>query len=194
MHEDAASRGGIPEKLVDGRGRRRLTYFIPIAVFAVIAVAFAVGLTLNPREIPSALIGKPVPAFRLPSLMGGADITDAEFKGRVTVLNVFASWCLPCRAEHPALMALAGDGKARIVGLNFKDKPEAAKAWLKELGNPYARIAVDRAGRVAIEWGVYGVPETFLIDKLGRIRHKLVGPITAERLRVMRRKIGQLAK
>lgn len=174
----------------------RLITFLPLAVAAVLAAVFAWALYFgrDPSVVPSPLIGKPVPAFRLPSLMGGADITDAEFKGRVTVLNVFASWCLPCRAEHPALMALAGEGKARIVGLNFKDKPEDAKAWLKELGNPYARIGVDRAGRVAIEWGVYGVPETFLIDKQGRIRHKLVGPITAERLGVIRRKIGQLAK
>ena len=174
----------------------RLITFLPLAVAAVLAAVFAWALYAgrDPSVVPSPLIDKPVPTFRLPSLMGGADLTAAEFKGRVTVLNVFASWCLPCRAEHPALMALARDGKARIIGLNFKDKPEDAKAWLKELGSPYARIGADHTGRAAIEWGVYGVPETFVIDKAGRIRHKLVGPITPEQLKVIRRKIGQLAK
>ncbi|MEE8213208.1 MAG: DsbE family thiol:disulfide interchange protein [Alphaproteobacteria bacterium] len=174
----------------------RLITFLPLAVAAVLAAVFAWALYAgrDPSVVPSPLIDKPVPTFRLPSLDGSADLTQAEFQGRVTVLNVFASWCLPCRAEHPALTALARDGKARIIGLNHKDKPEDAKAWLKELGSPYTRIGADRTGRAAIEWGVYGVPETFVIDKAGRIRHKLVGPITPEQLKVIRRKIGQLAK
>ncbi len=174
----------------------RLITFLPLAVAAVLAAVFAWALYAgrDPSVVPSPLIDKPVPAFRLPSLDGSADLTQAEFKGRVTVLNVFASWCLPCRAEHPALTALARGGKARIIGLNHKDKPEDAKAWLKELGSPYARIGADRTGRAAIEWGVYGVPETFVIDKAGRIRHKLVGPITPEHLKMIRAKIGQLAK
>ena len=174
----------------------RLITFLPLAVAAVLAAVFAWALYAgrDPSVVPSPLIDKPVPAFRLPSLDGSADLTAAEFQGRVTVLNVFASWCLPCRAEHPALTALAREGKARIIGLNHKDRPKDAKAWLKELGNPYARIGVDRTGRASIEWGIYGVPETFVIDKAGRIRHKLVGPITREQLKVIRRKIGQLAK
>jgi cytochrome c biogenesis protein CcmG/thiol:disulfide interchange protein DsbE len=174
----------------------RLITFVPLAVAAVLAAVFVWALYSgrDPSVLPSPLIDKPVPVFRLPSLMGGPDLTQADFEGRVTVLNVFASWCLPCRAEHPALTALAGDGKARIIGLNYKDKPKDAKAWLKELGNPYARIGVDRNGRAGIEWGVYGVPETFIIDKAGRIRHKHVGPITPAQLKVIRRKIGQLAK
>jgi cytochrome c biogenesis protein CcmG/thiol:disulfide interchange protein DsbE len=174
----------------------RLITFLPLAVAVVLAAVFwwALKFGSNPSLVPSPLIDKPVPAFRVPSLEGGADLTEADFKGRVTVLNVFASWCLPCRAEHPALTGLARDGKARIVGLNYKDKPNDAKAWLKELGNPYARIGADRVGRAAIEWGVYGVPETFVIDKAGRIRHKQVGPITPDQLKVIRRKIGQLTK
>ena len=174
----------------------RLITFLPLAVAAVLAAVFAWALYAgrDPSVVPSPLIDKPVPTFRLPSLDGSADLTQVEFQGRVTVLNVFASWCLPCRAEHPALTALARDGKARIIGYNYKDKDKDAKAWLKELGNPYARIGVDRTGRASIEWGIYGVPETFVIDKAGRIRHKLVGPITREQLKVIRRKIGQLAK
>ena len=174
----------------------RLITFLPLAVAAVLVAVFLSALYSgrDPSLLPSPLIDKPVPAFRVPSLYGSPDLTQAEFKGRVTVLNVFASWCLPCRAEHPLLTALARDGKARITGLNYKDKPEDAKAWLKALGNPYARIGADRTGRAAIEWGVYGVPETFIIDKAGRIRHKHVGPITPDQLKVIRHKIGQLAK
>lgn len=170
--------------------------FLPLAVAAVLAAVFLWALYSgrDPSVVPSPLIGKPAPAFRVPSLMGGNGITEAEFKGRVTVLNVFASWCLPCRAEHPMLTALARDGKAWMVGLNYKDKPEDARAWLKEFGNPYDRIGVDRTGRTAIDWGVYGVPETFIIDKSGRIRHKQVGPITPEQLDAIRHSIGQLAK
>jgi cytochrome c biogenesis protein CcmG/thiol:disulfide interchange protein DsbE len=174
----------------------RLITFLPLAVAAVLVAVllWALYTGRDPSLVPSPLIDRPVPAFRVPSLYGGADLTEAEFKGRVTVLNVFASWCLPCRAEHPRLTALAREGKARIVGLNYKDKPKDAKAWLKELGNPYARIGADRMGRAAIEWGVYGVPETFVVDKAGRIRHKHVGPITPDQLKEIRRKIGQLAK
>ncbi len=174
--------------------QRRFFYLLPLAVFLILALYFAIGLTRDPGVLPSALIDKPVPSFRVPSLLGSADLTQEDFKGRVTLLNVFASWCVPCRAEHPRLAALAREGKARIIGLNYKDKPAEAKAWLKELGNPYALIGADRTGRAAIEWGVYGVPETFIIDRKGRIRHKLVGPITPGHLKVIRAKIGQLAK
>ena len=134
------------------------------------------------------------PALDLAALDGGPRLTRAALEGRVSVLNVFASWCLPCLAEHPFLMALAKDGKAQIFGLNYKDKPADANAWLAKHGNPYARIGADRTGRAGIEWGVYGVPETFLIGPDGRIRFKVVGPITADSLKELRRMIGELGK
>jgi cytochrome c biogenesis protein CcmG/thiol:disulfide interchange protein DsbE len=182
MHEDAASGAGIPAKLVDGRGRRRLTYFIPIAVFAVIAVAFAVGLTLNPREIPSALIGKPVPEFALPPVQGRSlGLSSEDLRGEVSIVNVWASWCAECKREHPVLMDLARRHVVALHGLNYKDRPDAAQAWLDGLGDPYTRNGADRDGRVAIDWGVYGVPETFVVDRRGRIAYKHIGAMT-ERL------------
>ena len=161
----------------------RLVYIIPLIVFATVATAFGVGLTLKPNIVPSALIDKPVPEFTLAGLPGdgvesGKGFSSADLTGRVSIVNVFASWCFPCRVEHPLLMRLARNPKVRIFGLNYKDRPEDARAWLKELGNPYDRIGVDRDGRIAIDWGVYGVPETFIIDAEGRIRYKHVGPIT----------------
>ena len=182
MNRDAASRGGIPGKLVDGQGRRGLTYFIPIAVFAVIAVAFAVGLTLNPREIPSALIGKPVPEFALPPVQGRSlGLSSKDLRGEVSIVNVWASWCVECRREHPVLMDLARREVVALHGLNYKDRPDAAQAWLDGLGDPYTRTGADRDGRVAIDWGVYGVPETFVVDRRGRIVYKHIGAMT-ERL------------
>lgn len=161
----------------------RLVYIIPLAVFATVAAAFGVGLTLKPNIVPSALIDKSVPEFTLAGLPGaGVELAEgfssADLTGRVSIVNVFASWCFPCRIEHPLLMRLARNPKVRIFGLNYKDRPEDARAWLKELGNPYYRIGADRDGRIAIDWGVYGVPETFIIDAEGRIRYKYVGPIT----------------
>ena len=160
----------------------RLFYIIPLIVFATVAAAFGVGLTLKPNIVPSALIDQPVPEFTLAGLPGGGvglaeGFSSADLAGRVTIVNVFASWCFPCRVEHPLLMRLARNPKVRIFGLNYKDRPDDARAWLKELGNPYYRIGGDREGRVAIDWGVYGVPETFIIDAGGRIRYKHVGPI-----------------
>ncbi len=160
----------------------RLVYIIPLVVFVTVATAFGVGLTLKPNIVPSALIDKPVPEFTLAGLPGpGVELAEgfssADLRGRVSIVNVFASWCFPCRVEHPLLMRLARNPKVRIFGLNYKDRPEDARAWLKELGNPYHRIGVDRDGRIAIDWGVYGVPETFIIDAGGRIRYKHVGPI-----------------
>ncbi len=174
----------------------RIVTYLPLAVAAVLAVVFLWALRgdRDPSRIPSPFIGKPAPAFELPDLFGGPKLDNTAFAGRVSVLNVFASWCLPCRVEHPMLMALARDGKAQVFGLNYKDKPEDAKAWLKQHGNPYSRIGADRNGRAAIEWGVYGVPETFLIGPDGRIRHKVVGPITGDELKRLRRMIGELAK
>jgi cytochrome c biogenesis protein CcmG/thiol:disulfide interchange protein DsbE len=158
---------------------RRLLFVLPVFVLALLAGVFLFGLdpARDPARVDSPLIDRPVPAFRLPSLMGGPDVTEADLAGKVTVLNVFASWCIPCRAEHPILLRIAKDGKAQVIGLNYKDAPEDARAWLAELGNPYAKIAADREGRVAIDFGVYGVPETFIIDGDGRIRYKHVGPI-----------------
>ena len=161
----------------------RLVYIIPLVLFATVAAAFGVGLTLKPNVVPSALIDKPVPEFTLAGLPGdgvesGKGFSSADLTGRVSIVNVFASWCFPCRVEHPLLMRLARNARVRIFGLNYKDRPGDARAWLKELGNPYHRIGVDRDGRIAIDWGVYGVPETFIIDAEGRIRYKHVGPIT----------------
>jgi cytochrome c biogenesis protein CcmG/thiol:disulfide interchange protein DsbE len=151
-------------------------------VLAGAVAMFAVLLTTqrDPSAIPSPLIDKPAPAFSLPSLDGGPAVTEADFKGsQITVFNVFASWCIPCRIEQPILLRIAREGKGRIrvIGLNYKDKPADARAWLAETGNPFARIAVDEKGRTAIDYGVYGVPETFIIDGAGRIRFKHVGPI-----------------
>ncbi len=165
----------------------RLIYVLPVLLFAALAAALGVGLTLRPDVVPSALIDKPVPQFTLAGLAGaeprlGEGFSNADLTGQVSLVNVFASWCLPCRVEHPILMRLARDMKVKIFGLNYKDRPEDARAWLKEQGNPYWRIGADRDGRVAIDWGVYGVPETFIVDSQGRIRYKQVGPITASDL------------
>ncbi len=162
----------------------RAIYIIPVAVAVILAAVFlwALDPERDPSRVPSPLIDRPVPAFRMPPLEGQGDVTEAIFAGHVTLFNVFASWCIPCRAEHPLLMEIARTGKAQVIGLNYKDKPEDAKAWLKRLGNPYAKIGTDPKGRTAIDWGVYGVPETFIIDKAGRIRYKHVGPIMAHHL------------
>lgn len=152
---------------------------IPLAVFLVIAVFLAIGLTLDPRMVPSPLIGKPVPEFRLPPVQGRTEgLATADLKEEVSLVNVFASWCAACRQEHPFLMSLARDKAIPIHGLNYKDQPEEAAAWLDALGDPYARTGVDLDGRVGIDWGVYGVPETFLIDRNGQIAYKQIGPIT----------------
>ena len=164
-------------------GWRRLYYLLPVLIFVGVGVGLAVGLTRDPSTLPSALIDKPVPSFDLPPVEGlpGEGLSSADLKGEVSLVNVFASWCVPCRAEHPLLMGLAERGVV-INGIDYKDPPEQAASWLKELGNPFARIGADRSGRVAIDFGVYGVPETFVIDKQGVIRHKQIGPITPEAL------------
>ena len=155
--------------------------FIPLAIFVALAVLLAVGLTLKPREVPSPFIGKPAPAFSLAQLKPGQpDFDPAQMKGQVWLLNVWASWCAPCREEHPLLVAAARQNLVPIVGLNYKDDPRAADEWLRKLGDPYRAIAVDRDGRVAIDYGVYGVPETFVIDREGIVRMKHIGPLTPE--------------
>jgi cytochrome c biogenesis protein CcmG/thiol:disulfide interchange protein DsbE len=158
-------------------------YLIPLAIFVILAGFLAVGLRLDPREVPSPLIDKPAPAFTLPRLDDPAvQVAATELKGQVVVLNVWASWCVPCLAEHPLVTELARSTKARVVGLNYKDQAEDAARWLQRHGNPYEMVLTDREGRVGIDYGVYGVPETFIIDKQGVIRHKHVGPITPQAL------------
>jgi cytochrome c biogenesis protein CcmG/thiol:disulfide interchange protein DsbE len=159
--------------------RRRLLFILPGLVFLALAAAFYVGLDRDPNLVPSALIGKPVPQFALPALLdGGAGLKSADLKGRVVLVNVFASWCVPCRAEHPLLMRLAKEG-IELDGIDYKDKPENATLWLDNLGDPYKRIGADLGGTAALDWGVYGVPETFVIDRTGTIRFKQVGPLSA---------------
>jgi len=163
---------------------KSLRFLIPLAIFIVLAGFLAVGLKLNPREVPSPLIGKPAPAFALPR-MGepGTVIKREDLLGKVWMLNVWASWCAPCREEHPLVVAFAKRTGAQVYGLNYKDQPAAAQAWLGQLGNPYVATLVDADGKVGIDWGVYGVPETFVIDKQGVVRFKQIGPLSEEALR-----------
>jgi cytochrome c biogenesis protein CcmG/thiol:disulfide interchange protein DsbE len=156
-------------------------YALPLAIFAATVALLAVGLRLDPRELPSALIGKPAPAFAVPSLAApGGPVTPANFAGQVWILNVWASWCVSCREEHSALLALARTGVAPVVGLNYKDERETGLAWLKRYGDPYTVSAFDADGRIGMDYGVYGVPETFIIDKRGVVRYKRVGVLTPE--------------
>ena len=150
---------------------------MPLIVFAILVIFLGIGLTLNPREVPSALIGKPAPEFELPLLLSEGSFSNKDLIGHITLVNVWASWCFACRQEHETVKFLSRNG-VRIVGLNYKDEANDAKRWLERLGNPYQAIAVDRDGRIAIDWGVYGAPETFLIDQQGIIRHKVIGPLT----------------
>ena len=161
--------------------RRRLLFLFPLGLFAGLAVAFGAGLMLNPREIPSALIGDPVPEFDLPPVQGRElGFSDRDLEGEVTLVNVFASWCVECRVEHPFLMRLKEEKVVPLYGLNYKDKPDDAAAWLDTLGDPYTRTGADLSGRVAIDWGVYGVPETFVVDRNGIIAYKHIGAMSPE--------------
>lgn len=158
---------------------RILIFSAPAAVFLGLATFFAVGLQRDPSIVPSALLDEPAPTFDLPALRDGSPgLASADLSGQASLVNVFASWCAPCRLEHPLLMRLAEDGTVPVYGLNYKDEAGDAIGWLEQLGDPYDRIGVDRDGRAAIEWGVYGVPETFVIDRNGTIRFKQVGPLT----------------
>ena len=159
-------------------------YLLPLLVFVLLVGFLAAGLSLNPREVPSPLIGKPAPAFSLPRLDApGQTLSAQDLRGKVWVLNVWASWCAPCRQEHPLIAELAKSGGAPVYGLNYKDKPADATAWLGQLGNPYTATVSDMEGLVGIDYGVNGVPETFVIDKGGVIRLKHIGPMTPEALR-----------
>lgn len=156
-------------------------FLLPLTIFIVLAGFLAVGLNLNPREVPSPFIDKPAPAFRVSQLHAAEkSISPEDMKGQVWLLNVWASWCVSCRQEHPILVEMAKQGLVPIVGLDYKDTRDAGLGWLKEQGNPYTVSAFDADGRIGIDYGVYGVPETFLIDKAGVIRMKHIGPLTPE--------------
>jgi cytochrome c biogenesis protein CcmG, thiol:disulfide interchange protein DsbE len=163
----------------------RALYLLPLAVFLVMAAYFALGLTKDPKIIPSALIDKPVPTFKLPPIAGGKGngFSSDDLQGDVTVVNVFASWCVPCRVEHPLVTELAEMKIARVYGLNYKDRPADALRWLNALGDSYYATGADVDGRIGIDWGVYGVPETFIVDRFGNIRHKQVGPMSPDILK-----------
>ena len=164
--------------------RSRLLVLLPLAAFAGLAAIFLAQLMSgrDAGEIPSALIGQPAPATKLAALDGAGlpGLDSAEFMGKVTVLNVWASWCAPCREEHPLLLGLAGDNRFVLAGLNYKDPTDLAQKFLAGYGNPFAAVGVDPNGRSAIDWGVYGVPETFVIGKDGKIAAKHVGPLTVD--------------
>lgn len=156
-------------------------YVIPLVVFGLLVALFTVALKRAPEKqfVQSALIGKPAPQFELPDLMAdGQPVSNRDLAGRWYLLNVWGTWCVECRVEHPVLLDIQQSGKVAIIGLNYKDDPELARRWLAELGNPYLSVPEDREGRVAIDWGVYGAPETFLVNPQGVIVEKIVGVVT----------------
>lgn len=160
---------------------RNLRYLLPLIIFIVVSGFLYKGLFLDPHRVPSPFINKPAPDFTLQKLENMSEqFSNKEMLGKVWLLNVWASWCVACRQEHPVLIQMARQRDVPIYGLNYKDAPSAAKQWLKQRGNPYELNAVDYKGDVGINYGVYGVPETFIIDKRGIIRHKVIGPITQE--------------
>jgi len=162
---------------------KALRWFVPLAVFAILVAFMYVGLSRDPREVPSPLIGKPAPAFDLERLHEpGKRLATTDLKGQVWLLNVWASWCVSCRVEHPLLMQLAKADVVPVIGLDYKDKADDGRAWLTQNGDPYRMSVQDLDGRAGIDWGVYGVPETFVVDKQGVIRYKQIGPVTVEAL------------
>jgi cytochrome c biogenesis protein CcmG/thiol:disulfide interchange protein DsbE len=170
--------------------RRRLIVLLPLAVFLALAALFLYRLGAgDPSSLPSALIGRPVPDTPLPPVEGLVregiavpGIAPADFSGAVSLVNVWASWCVPCHDEAPLLMKLADDKRIRILGINYKDRADNARRFIGRYGNPFAAVGADANGRAAIDWGVYGVPETFVVGRDGRIAYKLIGPITAENI------------
>ncbi len=171
---------------------KALRFLLPLALFGAVLAFLFVGLGLNPREVPSPLIGKPAPAFQLPRLDDSAQtIKRDDLLGKVWMLNVWASWCAPCREEHPLVIDIAQRKLLPVYGLNYKDQGQAARGWLANLGDPYTATLVDADGRVGIDYGVYGVPETFIIDRQGVIRYKHTGPLTLD---VVRTRIEPLVK
>jgi cytochrome c biogenesis protein CcmG, thiol:disulfide interchange protein DsbE len=161
-----------------------MRFILPFVVFVVLAGFLFIGLRLDPREVPSPLIGKPAPAFVQPQLNNlTKSFSPQDMKGKVWLMNVWASWCVSCEEEHPVLIELSRQNLVPIIGLDYKDKPEAAQKVLQMRGNPYQLVAVDRDGRTGIDYGVYGVPETYVIDKQGIIQYKQIGPVTPKNLR-----------
>ncbi len=179
---------------------RQLAYLAPVVIFSVIAAYFVWGLYSgrDPRALPSVMIDQPVPEFTLQPIdgMDGPGLSAANLRtGEVSLVNFFASWCVPCRLEHRILVEMATQDKVRLFGINYKNKPEEARAWLAELGNPYGRIGADTTGHVGIDWGVYGLPETFIIDRNGRIRYRRAGQIDRQTLnQVIRPLIRELSQ
>jgi cytochrome c biogenesis protein CcmG/thiol:disulfide interchange protein DsbE len=160
---------------------RFVRYLLPLLLFLAMAALLYRGLSIDPRVVPSPLVGKPAPAFTLATLrQPDATFSEAQLRGQVSLLNVWATWCVSCRAEHGVLMQLAERGQVPIYGLNYKDERPKALRWLAQYGDPYRANAFDADGRVGIDWGVYGTPETFVIDKQGVIRHKYTGPLTQD--------------
>jgi cytochrome c biogenesis protein CcmG/thiol:disulfide interchange protein DsbE len=156
-------------------------YRLPLVIFGAVLAVLGAGLSLDPREVPSPLAGKAAPAFDLPTLAApDRRVTGGDFAGRVWILNVWASWCVSCREEHAAVAALARAGAAPVIGLNYKDEREGGLAWLGRYGDPYLLSLYDRDGRTGADYGVYGVPETYVIDKRGRIRYKRIGALTPQ--------------
>jgi len=185
MLSNAPSTTELSGKQADGARQRRsrLVLLLPLVVFFGLGLAFAVRLDRDPSKIPSALIGKPVPVFSLPPVKGRElGLSTSDLNGEVSLVNVFASWCVACREEHALLMQLKAGRAMPVHGLDYKDEPDNAARWLNSMGDPYTRTGADRDGRVAIDWGVYGVPETFVVSRDGRIAYKHIGPLTAKDL------------
>jgi cytochrome c biogenesis protein CcmG/thiol:disulfide interchange protein DsbE len=165
----------------DGVLRRRLLYGAPVVGYIGLAGVLGWGLTRDPRELPSTLIGRQVPRFSLPPMQGHSlGLSDTDLRGEVSLVNFFASWCVACRAEHPLLLSMAQSGVVPVHGINYKDAPADAARWLDTLGDPYTRTGADRDGRAGIEWGLYGVPETYVVGADGRVMYKLAGPLTEQ--------------
>ena len=172
--------------------RRYALMVLPVGIFAGVALALGAGLGRDPSVLPSPLIDKMVPEFDLPPVQGRTlGLSATDLKGEVSLVNVFASWCVACREEHPVFMELSRNRTVPIHGINYKDRPQDAAQWLDTMGDPYTRTGADRNGRVAIDWGVYGVPETFVVDADGRIAFKYIGPVTRE---IYQQKIGPLVE
>ena len=178
-HFKSVAKTGHPGSSLSVLARLRLVYFLPLLAVAGLFVVLGWGLNRDPGVIPSVLIGKPAPIFDLPPVRGRTlGLSSQNLKGEVSLVNVFASWCVACRVEHPLFMRLKAEGVVPIHGLNYKDRPQDAAKWLDDLGDPYIRTGADLNGRVAIDWGVYGVPETFVVDRQGRIAFKQIGAVT----------------
>ena len=167
----------------DMLSRRRLLLALPAAAFAGLAGMFVWGLSRDPSTLPSTLIGRAVPEFNLPPVLGRAlGLSNGDLRGEVSLVNFFASWCVPCRVEHPLFLDLHKKGAVPVHGINYKDRPEDAARWLNQRGDPYTRTGADLDGRVGIDWGVYGIPETFVVDAEGRIAYKHIGVLTDQAL------------